>query len=392
MTNYSAEFTRNGRLTPFAGVSERKVKAIRDLWEAGMNGDRRAAADFEESISTSDAALNAVYLINISVLDQFDAAPRTWSQIAGTRDLPDFRPAVLAGVLDVTCEGLKRDGTAAGNGDVNPAGIMPVIPEAAPYPYATLGAVESSYGRLKKRGFKVGWTWEARVNDGIGYFSNIPGQMLEVALDTEEWEVYQALLATNSSRQLTGGAIYDGGAVLNANSAIGRRAIFKAVQDLGNRTVNGRRIVTSGGFNLIVPVGSTPSIEFSLQQNLVSSVPAAAARGFVRDVNDPGQNIINSITIIESPYVLGTNWYLMPKPGTVRRPVLELGRLRGQTTPELRVHNLTGNYAGGGTVPPFEGNFDNDTIDMRLRYPLTGILWDDIYIVWSTGAGAYVAE
>ncbi len=385
-------FTRDGRLRPGAGVTERKVAAIRDLWEAGMAGDRQAAARFDESIATSDAALNAVYLINLQVLDQFDAAPRTWTQIAGVRTVPDFNPVVLAGVLDVTFENLKRDGTAAGNGDTNPAGIMPVVPEAAPYPYATLGQVESAYGRLKKRGFKVGWTWEARVNDGIGYFANIPGQMLEVALDTEEWEVYQALLATNASRQLTGGTIYDGGAALNANSAIGRRAVFKAVQDLGNRTVNNRRIQVNGGYNLIVPIGATPSVEFSLQQNLVASAPASSARGFVRDVNDPGQNIINSITIVESAYVTGTNWYLVPKPGTVRRPVLELGRLRGNETPELRVNNLTGNYAGGASVPPFEGSFDNDTIDMRLRYPLTGILWDDRYIVWSTGAGAYVAE
>ena len=176
-------FTRNGRLKPFAGVSERKVAAIRDLWEAGMAGDRVAAARFDESIATSDAALNAVYLINLQVLDQFDLAPRTWTEIAGTRELPDFRPAVLQGVFG-GFEGLKRDGTAAGNGQTNPAGVAPVVAEAETYPYATLGSVESAYGRLKKRGFKVGWTWEARVNDGIGFFAQIPGEMLNVALDT----------------------------------------------------------------------------------------------------------------------------------------------------------------------------------------------------------------
>jgi hypothetical protein len=386
---YKNAFTRDGRLRPMAGVSERKVAAIRDLWEAGLAGDRMAATKFEESISTSDAALNAIYLINLNVLDQFDAAPRTWTTIAGVRELPDFRPAVLSGILDATFENLKRDGTAAGNGDVNPAGVMPVVPEAAPYPYATLGEVESAYGRIKKRGFKVGWTWEARVNDGVGYFAQIPGEMLQVALDTEEWEVYQALLATNVSRQLTAGTIYDGGAALNANSAIGRRAVIKAVQDLANRTVNGRKIQVNGGYNLIVPVGATPAVQFALQQPMIQKLPGSSG-GYVVDITDPGTQIIGSIEIVESQFVTGTNWYLVPKPGTVRRPVLELGRLRGQATPELRVNNLTGSYVGGAAVPPFEGSFDNDTIDMRLRYPLTGILWDDRYIVWSTGAGAYV--
>jgi hypothetical protein len=384
-------FTRDGRLRPFPGVSERKVAAIRDLWEAGMAGDRLAAAKFDESIATSDAALNAVYLINLQVLDQFDAAPRTWTTLAGVRELPDFRPAVLQGILDSTFVGLKRDGTAAGNGQTNPAGIAPVVAELETYPYATLGDIESAYGRLKKRGFKVGWSWEARVNDGVGFFATIPGEMLQVALDTEEYEVYQALLATNASRQLTGGTIYDGGGALNANSAIGRRAIIKAVQDLLNREVNGRKIQVNGGYNLVVPVGATMSVQFALQQPIIQKLPGSSG-GYVVDISDPGTQIINSIEIVESPYVTGTNWYLVPKPGTVRRPVLELGRLRGNATPELRVNNLTGNYVGGASVPPFEGSFDNDAIDMRLRYPVTGILWDDRYIVWSTGAGAYVAS
>jgi hypothetical protein len=393
MTEYKDTFTLDGRLNPqsMPRVTKAKVAAIRELFNAGIRGDRIAASKFSESIATSDAVFNAAYLINIQVLPQFDLLPRTWTQIAGTRELPDFRPAVLTGIFG-GFEGLKRDGTAAGNGQVNPAGIAPVVAEAETYPYATIGQVEASYGRLKKRGFKVGYTWEARINDGIDFFSTLPQEMLNVALDTEEWEVYQALLSTQASRQLTGGTIYDGGAALNANSAIGRRAVLKAVQDLSQRTVNGRFIQVSGGYNLIVPIGATPAVEFALQQPFISSVPAAAARGFVRDVNDPGQNIIGSITIVESQYVTGTNWYLLPKPGAVRRPVLELGRLRGNAAPELRVDAQAGNYVGGGQVSPFEGNFANDTIDLRLRYPLTGILWDDRFVVWSTGAGAYVAE
>lgn len=385
---YKDPFTRDGRLHPQAGVSRTKVKAVQTLWEAAAQGDRIAEATLMESITTSDAALNAVYLINLQTLDQFDAAPRTWQQIAGVRELPDFRPAVLQGIFG-GFEGLKRDGTAAGNGATNPAGVAPVVAEGETYPYATIGNVEASYGRLKKRGFKVGWTWEARVNDGIGYFNQIPGEMLNVALDTEEWEVYQALLATNSSRQLaavSAGNAFDGVAV-NANSALSRRALIAATQQLAARQVNGKNIQINGGYNLIVPIGMGLAAQFILSGQLVQQLPGSSG-GFVVNVADPTQNVLNSITVIESQYVTGTNWYLIPKPGTVRRPVLELGRLRGESAPELRVNDLTGNYAGGAKVAPFEGSFDNDTIDMRLRYPITGILWADIYIVWSTGAGA----
>jgi hypothetical protein len=386
MTNYKNPFTADGRLHPVAGVSPTKVKAVQSLMEGALAGDRVAEARLMESIATSDAALNAVYLINLQTLDQFDAAPRTWTELAGTRELPDFRPAVLTGIFG-GFEGLKRDGTATGNGKTNPAGIAPVVAEAETYPYATIGEVEASYGRLQKRGFKVGWTWEARVNDGIDFFAQIPGEMVNVALDTEEYEVYSALLATNASRQLAGGAIYDGGANVTANSVLTRRAVLRAVQELSERQINGRRVQVNGGYNLVVPYGSAEAVRFILNQPIIEKLPGTSG-GYRVDISDPGTSTIGSITVVESIYITGTNWYLIPKPGTVRRPVLELGRLRGYATPELRVHNLTGNYAGGGAVAPFEGSFDNDSIDMRLRYPLTGILWDDRFVVWSTGVGA----
>lgn len=390
MTEYKDSFTADGRLKPssFGPVTKGKVAAIRDLYNDAMHGDRIAAAKFTESISTSDAIFSATYLTNLQVLDQFDRAPRTWTDIASVRELPDFRPAVLTGLFG-GFEGLKRDGTAAGNGQTNPAGIPPVVAEAEGYPYATIGQVEASYGRLKKRGFKVGWTWEARVNDAVDFFAQIPGEMLQTALDAEEWEVYQALLSTQASRQLaavSAGNSYNNTAVL-VNSPLSRDALVAAVQQLAARTVNGRNIQVNGGYNLVVPIGKGIAASLILSGQMVQQLPGSSG-GYVLNVTDPVTNILNSITVIETQFVTGNAWYLVPKPGTVRRPVLELGRLRGNAAPELRVDNATGNYVGGAAVPPFEGNFFNDTIDLRLRYALTGILWDDRFIIWSTGAGS----
>lgn len=379
---YKDKFTLDGRLKPGAGVTERKVKAVKSLFERGLRGDLVAAAQFTESITTSDAIFNAAYLMNIQVLPQFDAAPRTWSQIAGTRSLPDFRPAVLQGIFG-GFEGLERDGVT---GMENPEGIAPVVPEASLYPYATLGEVEAAYGRLKKRGFKVGWTWEARINDGIGFFAQIPGEMINVALDTEEWEVYQALLnGTTAAQQLDGGVVYNGDTV-PANAPVSRNAILRAIFELSQREVNGRKVQVNGGYNLLVPIGAGAAVRFAMNQQIIQNLPGTSG-GFLYTVQDQAAEL-GSVSVVESEFITGTNWYLVPKPGTVRRPVLELGRLRGNEAPELRVHNLTGNYVGGGAISPFEGSFDNDTIDMRLRYPLTGILWNADFIVWSTGAGA----
>lgn len=389
MNEYTDKFTADGRLNPrnFGPVTKIKVKAIRELFNAGMRGDRVAAAKFAESISTSDAIFSAAYITNLQVLDQFDKAPRTWSQIAGVRELPDFRPAVLTGLFG-GFEGLERQGADAGNGQENPAGIPPVVAEAESYPYATIGSVEASYGRLKKRGFKVGWSWEAQVNDAIDFFAQIPGEMIQTALDAEEWEVYQALLSTGTARQLaavTAGNAYDGVAVA-INSPLSKGALVAAVQQIAARTVNGRNIQVNGGYNLIVPIGRGLGAQIILSGQIIQQVPASG--GYLSAISDPTQNLLNTITVVESQFVTGTNWYLLPAPGAVRRPVLELGRLRGNAAPELRVDNATGNYNGGASISPFEGNFSHDTVDLRLRYALTGVLWSDAYILWSKGTGA----
>ena len=76
------------------------------------------------------------------------------------------------------------------------------------------------------------------------------------------------------------------------------------------------------------------------------------------------------------------------RPLVRREAAFELLRLRGYTSPELRVNNATGSYVGGGIVNPFEGSFTNDTIDYRFRYPTGGVLWDDTYVLKSDGTTA----
>ena len=68
--------------------------------------------------------------------------------------------------------------------------------------------------------------------------------------------------------------------------------------------------------------------------------------------------------------------------------MLELLRLRGHERPEVRVSNLTGTYQGGGNISPFEGSFDTDTVDMRLRYVAGGALWSADAVVYSDGSEA----
>lgn len=376
------DLTLNGRLAIPAGVNETKLVAMKELVEKTKRGNREAAGRLVEAMTTSDAVFNFSHLVNLNVLPQFDQATRTWTQIATRRTLSDFRPAVLYSLFPQW-----EDGTL---GDGDPRHISPVVPEATAYPYATLRGEEYAGNSLVKRGFKVGLTWEALVNDAVGFVNALPGEILRVALDTEEYEVYNALIGgvgAGQQLQAQSAPVGGSGAVL-VNNTLTRDALLAALEQFANRTINGRRIVNTSGWNLIVPVGKAAAANFILNQTLgqINTNPAAGTPEFVFAVG--GDNPLSGITPIESEYVTGTAWYLVPKPGGFRRPVLELGALVGHESPELRVNNATGNFIGGGAITPFQGSFDNDTVDFRVRQVIKGLNWTPSAIVWSTGAGS----
>jgi hypothetical protein len=370
MTEYKDMFTLDGRIKPVAPyVTAGKVKEADRLLKAAFQGDKIAAGKLAEVHTTSDLQFNLAHLITVTTLPQFDAAPRTWSEIATVRTVPDFGPVRL--------QSLYGDLTGAG---VHANGGLLDVPEGAPYPYVTVSGREAFYAKISKKGAKFGFTWEAGVNDVVGFFESIPGELLQLALDTEEREVYEAI-TTGATNELAGGTLPDG-TVVPVNAPVSPNAIWQAIIEASNKEVNGRKVGRSAtGYNVLVPIGVKDFVDWKLNQTVISIVDGDVTLG-------PGdRSALNGVTVIESEYITGTAWYLLPKKNGVRRPVVELARLRGYETPELRVHGNTGNYVGGSAVSPFEGNIDNDTIDYRVRYVVGGILWDDTYIVYSEGDG-----
>lgn len=377
MTEYKDLFTLDGRVKPVAGVSKKKVEFLQGLVEQSLRGSRSAAGTLVEAVTTSDAAFNLAHLVNVNFLPQYDEAPRTWTEIAGVRQVSDFRPAVLYGMAGEWQDGVLGTGT--------PAHIAPVVPEGTAYPESTLAGEESQVGGIQKRGFRTSFTFEAFINDAIGWLQALPGEMLQVALDTEEYEVYTALIGSvGVDQQLDAGTNPDGTQV-SANSVLTRAALIQAVTQLSSRTVNGRTVRYSGGFNLIVPVGQRLNAEFIINSLALETVVDAPLTFSVN-----GYNPLSNISIIESEYVTGTAWYILPKKGTTRRPVLERLQLIGHETPELRVNNLTGSYVGGASVSPFEGSFDADEASFRLRLLGRGINWSPDSVLVSLGTGAII--
>ena len=371
---YKDWYTLDGRLRPAPGVTRRKVEAVRDLVEKALTGSHTAIGTLKEAITTSDLSLSLAHLVNINVLPQYDEAPRIWSQVAGSRSVSDFRPAVLYSLVGQWNDGVLGDG--------DPRHVAPTVPEGAPYPYAVLTGEETTSAGVKKRGFATRFTFEAFINDALGFIKALPDEMLQVALDTEEYEVFSAVTGgVGAGQQLIGGTVPDG-TIVPANGSLTRAALIQAKAELAAREINGRKIAVTGGYNLLVPVGQGDYAQFVINNLSLTGLTDGALT-----IGVTGYNPLSVVTPLETEYVTGTAWYLVPKPGATRRPTIDRLSLIGHEAPELRVQNLTGSYVGGGAVSPFEGDFDTDSASFRIREIGGAALWTPDQVIYSTGAG-----
>lgn len=373
------DFTLNGKVRPQnRSVTPKKVMALKGLIEEAMAGDRQAKGMLEEAISTSDAMFNWTHLVNLNFVPQFADAPRQWTKIASVRKVSDFRE-VYEYELDP-----QWDSNTLGDGD--PVFTSPLVPEGTAYPEAYFSGKAMKGSGLKKYGFGSGFTFEAFINDSLGVISSIPDKMMRVALDTEDALVFNALKTqATSSQALKAGTNPDKTAVV-ANAPFTRNSLIQALIQVKQRKHNGRYITFNGGFNLVVAPGMKLNAEFQLYGLKLDSVEDANGRKY----NASDAALVAGVTeIIESPFVSGNAWYLVPAPGSLGagREVLQLHKLIGHENPELRIENVTGNYVGGGTVSPFEGSFDTDTSRFRIRQFGAGFNWFADAVIWSAGTG-----
>jgi len=381
LSEYKDQFTLDGRLKPQPFVTKRKVEAINELMNGALLGSREAKGRLEEVMTSTDAIFNWAHSLNINFLPQYDALEPTWKQIAGTRSVPDFRPAILWGLVQ------RWDNTTEAGGDPTtnaaPHGILPKVPEGANYPFAALSGQESKAGGISKRGLKTGFTFEAFINDSVGVIRDLPSELLLLTSDTADYDVYNALIQgveTAGVSALAGGDIPDGETVA-PNAPLSRSAIIRALYELSLRKINNRYVRVNGGYNLLVPIGQAGFVKFWLNQ----AVAAVADGSLKLTVN--GYNPLASVEVIETEWVTGDSWYILPQPGATRRPVIDYGLLSGYEQPEVRVDGSQGSGVGGQAIGPFAGGFDNDSVDLRVRQIGGGILWSPELVVSSDGSG-----
>ncbi|MBK4348228.1 phage major capsid protein [Lacisediminihabitans changchengi] len=324
-------------------------------------------------------------------MPQYDKAVHELGNWAGSRTVKDFRPTVLYSLYwgdgdntDPDTEYNESNLRGAGLGE---HGEPLVIPEGGTFPMVSMtGGLESFYQKLRKRGLRFDWTWEAQVNDTVGFFEQIPTELLAVSVDGKIAEFFDALLSVTAVSALHADTAPDG-TQIPANAQLSPEAVEQAIYERGQRKIKGNKIGEASSYNLFVPIGTKRFWDFQMARTVLR----ANDGGFVLD-GGRYNTALGNVTLVEHDRIPAGSWFLAPAPGSTRRPVLEFLKLRGYETPELRVQNLQGSYVGAGAISPFEGSFETDSLAYRLRNIDGAVLWAELHIVHSDGTGGPIVR
>jgi len=363
MIKFDDQFTLDGLVSPAKGVTAESVGKVAEMVRDAKRGSFVAEAKLKESMMSGVLASSVAHFINIITIPQLpEDKERPVAKLAGFRTVGDFRPAVLYSMFgNMSGPGVTSDGSA------------PRVPQGTPFPEVTITGVESAHAKLAKFGNRINWDFEDFINDTVGVLDGIPAELRDIALETEWQEVGEALAkATTASGSVT----LPNGTTVATNKAISADAIMAAIMALSLRTVNGsdRKIGTLSGYNVVVAPGKKVYVDYMIRQalNIMYVLPASTG-GAVTMPED--NSALSSVEVIEHDKVTGVKWYLAPKPAAYKRPVLDVLRLRGYETPQIRVQT----NGGDGF------SFDADTAAMRLRLVTGAALWFQEAIVYSAG-------
>lgn len=387
--SYTNKFTLDGRLHGQAGLSKAKVKEAQKLFSGAMAGDFVSDARLREAVVSSDASVNLAHAVNLEFVPGYDREVHTLGNWAGTRTVKDFRPVVLYSLYwgegDDTAAADEYNASNMRGAGLGEHGEPLVVPEGSPFPMVSMtGGLESFYQKLRKRGLRFDWTWEAQINDTVGFFDQLPSELMSVAVDGKIAEFFDALLSATAVSALHAGTAPDG-TLIPANAILSPEAVEQAIYERGQRVVKGNKIGEATSYNLFVPIGTKRFWDFQMGRRRMTLINGS----FVEDASRYN-TVLENVTLVEHDRIATGTWSLVPAPGSTRRPVIEFLKLRGYETPELRVQNLQGSYLGAGSISPFEGSFDTDSLAYRLRVIDGAVLWNEAQVIHSTGAGGQV--
>lgn len=325
----------------------------------------------QEAMSTSDFPLMFGDVLDRAIQPLYKQYPRVWEGIFKRKELRDFRAAK---VYDTT-GGFAR---------------LTAVPEFGPYQEDEISETSKSIS-VSKWGKKFSLSWETWINDDLQVLRDLPGRMIQAAINTENYEFTNFYAAdTNIYNNTFGNRINTTNGALTNNPPLSIAGIADAFRVMANKTDSDGNpiVIAEGGIILEYP----PSLEIPVQ-NFMNATEVVLE--FSNSVQGPGSaagsqlrgsNWLKSrITPRMNPWLPvadgstgTTGWYAHV---VAQRAGFVAGFLRGHENPQVFTRQTT-------DAPATEGSFDHDTIDYKVRHVMGKQIFDEKLTYWSSGTGS----
>lgn len=372
----------------------KRVDQITDWLSAASKGNYVAQAQLKEAISTSDfptifsdikdAQLRARYA---EVRDQ-----AFWNKIAKRITVPNFLDQSF---IEWGWDADNENILASNGGRKTPPHALPNVPEGTEYPATAFKLFAASESlNIRKAGARIPFTFEAIINDQWNLVDDLPNFLVTTAVDSEDIEVTDLLTDGDGpdSTYFTAarGNLLKYGTNTPGTAALTRDTLKAALWQADGFYAGVNRPVRFQKFAVVIPA----ALE-ELANDLLNTPKQFLVNDGTRTFTDTftyGKNfefVVDPWLDTRDATHGATAWYVVPFAGQGQRTSLALGFLQGHEQPELRVHNDSGIYLGGGQVPAREGSFLNDTWQLRIRHIFGGAAINaGLGTVASTGASA----
>lgn len=373
---------------------ERRIRGMRNpRWLKGVAAagklfkdvreGRRPSYLLKEAMTTSDFPLYMAGSLDRGILGAYQEAPSVWPAYCGRQTVRDFR------LNDV----FAFDGLEA---------RLDKVEQQAEYPEAALAETRYQW-KVDKYGRRVAFAWELLVNDDLDGFAGIPNRFAKAARRTEDF------LATGLHVDANGphASFYTAGNknIINAtnsglpftavNPVLSITALQQAFAVLGKMVdADGEPIAVDMAVLEVAPANMITA------QNIMNATEIrindeVGGGGTVKSQINAQNWMRSRLTLVVNPYIPviastangNTSWFLHASP-SVGRPAFRVGFLRGYEEPGLYIKAPNMIRVGGGDVSPFEGDFDTDSIEQKVRHVVGGTRLDPKASIASNGSGA----
>ncbi len=345
-------------------LSEARLTAALDLLtNARKMPLHRWRYEIQEAITTSDFPTLFGGILDRQLMARYKAIVPEWRTWIPTGNVSDFRQAEVH--------------KFSGN-DTRLARVA----EKAEYP-ETPFATGHYHRQVFKYGRRFDISWEALINDAMDAFGDIEQRFLDAAMLTEAWEATSTYAAAGGPNAAVFGnpvVDVDGQNVVNQGVlALTIPNLETTLSLMAEQTDAAGRTLGVQGKHLVVP----PRLEFTArailsstlyqQQGSATPVPTAnvvAQKGLILHV-DP------NLPSIDGTANDNGTWYVFADASLGR--AVQVDFLTGHESPEICMKTSNKVSGGGGVVSPFDGDFDSDDVQYRVRHVVGGTHLDPRY-------------